>query len=527
MFEPHVFVTCADLTHLACDALVVPTDTRLHVSSGWTTLEKPTAVPDAFRAGSQRAFVDPTIRSSDPRIRVWTNLGADQGEHLQWFIDGACEAVTVAAMRLGKRPFDGSGRAHPLIGVPLVGTGLGGGRRYTADIVRRLLPALREAARVSEVDVCLTLRHERTYAAVQSVRAPESESTFVEHLGEDLVAQGQRLAALARDGNLVLFIGAGGSMGGGLQNWDGLLHELASRADFTDAEREQLPHMDELDRARIIQMRLDRKDEQPLGEVVRSLIAAKELRPLPQTLLASLPVKQVATTNYDQLFETSSQDIGQPCAILPYAPSADQRRFLLKLHGCITRPLEIVLTRDDYLRFSSTRAALAGIVQALMVTRHMLFVGFSLRDDNFHRILHDVRRTMPTTLPGDGVFGTALLLGSDTLTRELWKRDVTIVPTQRAGEEKPLAARRLAILLDYVGMHAAGGTAHLLDPQFEGLLSEAEQQLADALQELQASLPAAVWRTPAGLRVKALLADLGAKDAPGNSEFGSPERVTM
>jgi hypothetical protein len=29
----------------------------------------------------------------------------------------------------------------------------------------------------------------------------------------------------------------------------------------------------------------------------------------------------------------------------------------------------------------SRRAALAGIVQALLVTRHMLFVGFSLRDD--------------------------------------------------------------------------------------------------------------------------------------------------
>ena len=25
MFEPHVFVTCADLTKLACDAYVVPT----------------------------------------------------------------------------------------------------------------------------------------------------------------------------------------------------------------------------------------------------------------------------------------------------------------------------------------------------------------------------------------------------------------------------------------------------------------------------------------------------------------------
>lgn len=32
MFEPHVFVICADLTKLACDAFVVRTDSRLDVS---------------------------------------------------------------------------------------------------------------------------------------------------------------------------------------------------------------------------------------------------------------------------------------------------------------------------------------------------------------------------------------------------------------------------------------------------------------------------------------------------------------
>ena len=40
MFEPHVFVSCADLTELACDAFVVPTDSRLHVSPGWRELDK-------------------------------------------------------------------------------------------------------------------------------------------------------------------------------------------------------------------------------------------------------------------------------------------------------------------------------------------------------------------------------------------------------------------------------------------------------------------------------------------------------
>src|SRR3712207_8779016 len=35
-----------------------------------------------------------------------------------------------------------------------------------------------------------------------------------------------------------------------------------------------------------------------------------------------------------------------------------------------------------------------GMVQALLITRHMLFVGFSLTDDNFHRIAYDVRSAL-------------------------------------------------------------------------------------------------------------------------------------
>lgn len=42
--------------------------------------------------------------------------------------------------------------------------------------------------------------------------------------------------------------------------------------------------------------------------------------------------------------------------------------------------------QQDYMRYQTRRSALSGIVQGLLITRHMLFIGFSLRDDNFHRI---------------------------------------------------------------------------------------------------------------------------------------------
>ena len=43
-----------------------------------------------------------------------------------------------------------------------------------------------------------------------------------------------------------------------------------------------------------------------------------------------------------------------------------------------------MLTRGSYARYDEHLPALAGIVQGFLMTRHMLFVGFSLTDDNFH-----------------------------------------------------------------------------------------------------------------------------------------------
>ena len=61
--------------------------------------------------------------------------------------------------------------------------------------------------------------------------------------------------------------------------------------------------------------------------------------------------------------------------------------------------------------------ALAGIVQALLLTRHMLFVGFALRDDHFHAVVHDVRRALGDNTRPEKL-GTALLLEPDQLQQE-------------------------------------------------------------------------------------------------------------
>lgn len=83
--------------------------------------------------------------------------------------------------------------------------------------------------------------------------------------------------------------------------------------------------------------------------------------------------------------------IGQ-FSVLPYSPLRGSSRWMLKLHGTVSRPKEIVLTKRDYIRYNDRFAALAGIVQSTLLTRHLLSIGFSLADDNFHKIFDSVRK---------------------------------------------------------------------------------------------------------------------------------------
>jgi hypothetical protein len=129
-------------------------------------------------------------------------------------------------------------------------------------------------------------------------------------------------------------------------------------------------------------------------------------------MLASLPVKEYITTNYDLLFEQAAEATGEKVRVLPYEPDQPSGKWLLKMHGCILHENDIVLTREHYLRYNERNQALAGIVQAMLITKHMLFLGFSLSDDNFYNIASTVRKSIRTSdnKSQDAPFGTSVAL---------------------------------------------------------------------------------------------------------------------
>jgi hypothetical protein len=449
------------------------------------------------------------VASSAKSPGVWfANVGAGWTD-IDGFEAGAVAFVREAgvACRANTNAFTTSWRANRLLALPAVGTGAAGGRARTGAVLNRLLPALARAAAESKVDVALVCKDPDVYAAAQRAREQSCRPDWLDLLGQRGFDLAGELATHAQNGKLVLFLGAGASIGAGLPDWRALIEELGQER-LNDDNRARFDRLSVLDQATLLE-RWYKSDatvpgRRPIADWIDKRFRTRWVS-LVHQLLAALPVDEVVTTNYDKLFETASEAADRPVSVLPRAPKPGARRWLLKMHGCVDYPEDIVLTREDYLRYEQHRAALAGIVQALLITKHMMFIGFSLNDDNFHRIVDSVRRAVrPGPAQAGGTpFGTVLFVTDEPLVTQLWQGDldaqsVRIADVDDAAADPPgldgkdkgrvkLAARRLEVLLDCLGARTV--LPSFLNSRFDDLLTERELRLRAALHDLVQEAP--------------------------------------
>ena len=497
-----VMATRGDLRRLALDSWLLPTDFQLNVAYYWTAGDAGlaaslTRMRQARRQsdwGESGTRVLPMPLSD--RRRGTPVLGAipNQGTDLwQYHRETLRQFVGLAAGldRPERKPL----RERPLLGVPLLGTG--NSTAYLKDHGAHITGLLDELDAQSErydVDLVVVLKDEAAFSAVQAVRR---QRRLLAVGNEPWRQHVDRLGGLARQGQLVLFTGAGTGIPAGLPDWNQLLGDLAAWAEVPEASLPRFNKMAAVDRAAIV---AGKTSSERMGDEIAKRMDVPHVS-LSHSLLASLPVTENVTLNYDECFENAAADAGAPVSVLPYEPAFG--RWLLKLHGCIRegRRRDIVLTRGDYLDLGQHRASLTGLVQALLVTRHMLFVGFGLSDDHFHAVVHDVKRALAGTKRSS--LGTVLLLDRDELQEQLWGGDLQYVAM---SGEPAAAARELEVFLDQLLMVASTSDRHLFDAHYATLLTPAERRLRDQLTEL---MDGAELGSNAGARVVELLRTMG------------------
>lgn len=100
-------------------------------------------------------------------------------------------------------------------------------------------------------------------------------------------------------------------------------------------------------------------------------------------------ISGIITTNYDSFLENNVAPdykiyVGQEELIFSSIQSIGE---IFKIHGSVTKPDSIILTRKDYLRFDRKCAYLAAKLMTVFVEYPIIFMGYSISDDNIRKIL--------------------------------------------------------------------------------------------------------------------------------------------
>jgi hypothetical protein len=272
----------------------------------------------------------------------------------------------------------------------------------------------------------------------------------------------------------VLFAGAGISRGelqseGAtiehyLPTWGGLLKVLIDRAvqsgQVRPAEGAKLRQAVNDDKflfvAEAVRSKLGMSDyESALEELFRDV----RLRPGKRhNLITQIPWSAIVTTNYDKLIEFAYALAGNFPPTYTFHDSPDlisavrhNRFFVLKAHGDIDRKDTIVLSERDYRDLIYRSPGYRAALNALFMTRTVLFLGASLTDMDVKLVLESVSEAFG----GKGPHHYALL------------------PAKEAGDAESLHWR------DFFGIRLLRYTASKGHPEIDVFLADLKTKVAE------------------------------------------------
>jgi hypothetical protein len=167
-------------------------------------------------------------------------------------------------------------------------------------------------------------------------------------------------------------------------------------------------------------------------------------------LLRDLGVRQIVTSNYDRiprlLWPNADHYTGVEADIRALLnslrPQADLA-FVLFLHGEIHRPETMVVTAEDYDRILASDTV-REFLNALLLTKTILFVGFGWKDPHIKRAMERFRRAFGSTVGAYAVLPNLSKLKFDTLIGQ----DVAALGYPASGDDHSAFEALLRSLFD-------------------------------------------------------------------------------
>lgn len=203
----------------------------------------------------------------------------------------------------------------------------------------------------------------------------------------------EELISLVRREQVSLFIGAGFSKEAGAPSvWD---LQKAILGEIHDTEKRESHKDDKLaDLSNFFVNEIHLGSRNPLMRILKKAFDFEPTCMDDHNLLAKIPhFRRIFTTNYDTLLEDSysRNDI---CVVRNDADCAyiNKPFTVVKVHGDFTDPDSVVITSDDYKQFftANKNPIMWNLVKTEFATKNILFIGYSLEDNNILDIIQKV-----------------------------------------------------------------------------------------------------------------------------------------
>lgn len=182
---------------------------------------------------------------------------------------------------------------------------------------------------------------------------------------------------------LVLFIGAGFSKFSETE-----LVKIPTWSELIDELKDELDLVKENDFLKIAQLYFLKHGQNSYVKKIKSSI--KNLEPSSfHKMLFELEPHYIITTNWDNLLEKTSQDIGVAYDLVSSDVDLAQSNLdkkIIKMHGDL-RQNNFVFKEDDYLQYSKNFPLIENFIKGVFSTSTVVFLGFSFDDYNLKQII--------------------------------------------------------------------------------------------------------------------------------------------
>jgi hypothetical protein len=220
------------------------------------------------------------------------------------------------------------------------------------------------------------------------------------------------IGQLESDLRVTPFIGAGLTIPLGFPGWSSFLHSQAKKAGIEKSIQQRLDKGEYEDAAEDL---LKSRGYRAFQDAIDSNFGSHKLTGQKVkgavTLLPQLTAGPVITTNFDNVLEEVFEQADSPFEHVVWGAKASSAtrafhqglRFLLKIHGDAADSADRVLTKSDYEKYYGSADGssinftfpLPSLLKMILISRPLLFLGCSLKQDRTVGILKQITHEYP------------------------------------------------------------------------------------------------------------------------------------